>query len=99
MNDTKWNELRLAMDAINPSPRWTVMNLNGYQSEPDREWPHHFRAGGYREILYVDICADDTTHKEAIRAAVTQIGLPGEDTKGGFRIYGYSQTGQALMYL
>lgn len=99
MNDTKWNELRLAMDAINPSPRWTVMNLNGYQSGPDRDWLHHFRAGGYRDILYVDIYADDTAHKEALRAALTQIRLPGEDTESGFRIYGYSEPGQALKYL
>lgn len=94
MNNTKWNELRLAMYAIEPAPRWSTLSQNGYRSPPDREWYYHFRDRGYEDILYVDIFADDLAHRERIRLAIKQLHLPGEETGDGFRIYGYAQKGQ-----
>jgi hypothetical protein len=47
MNNTKWRELRAAMDAIEVATTYRVMNINGYYSEADTEWFYHFEAGGY----------------------------------------------------
>lgn len=99
MNNTKWEELRLAMHALKPAPRWRTMTRNGYVSAPDREWYYHFRDGGYDDIVHVDILADDAGHRARIRAALQPIHLPGEETADGFRVYGYAEPGQAVDYL
>lgn len=99
MNNTKWDELRLAMYELDPAPQWTVLTTSGYRSRPDREWFYHFRDGGYDDIVHVDIVADDATHRESIRATIRRIHLPGEETEGGFRIIGYAQPGQMVDYL
>ncbi|WP_050629804.1 DUF6678 family protein [Bradyrhizobium viridifuturi] len=99
MNDTKWNELRLAMDAIEPSPLWSTLVTNGCRAAKDRDWYYHFRNGGYEDIIPVDIFAEGAEHRERILAAIKQIHLPGEVTDDGFRIYGYAEPGQAIDYL
>lgn len=99
MNNTKWEELRLAMYALDPSPQWSTFSDNEYQSPPDREWFYHFRIGGYECILHVDIIADDATHREAIRSALKRIHLPGKETSEGFRIFGYIPEGEAVDFL
>jgi hypothetical protein len=43
MNNTKWDELRLAMYAIKPTPRYRCMMINGHYSREDAEWFYHFR--------------------------------------------------------
>ena len=99
MNNTKWNELRLAMYGAAPAPRWSILCRNGHRSPPDREWYYHFREGGYEDIVHVDIFADDREHRERIRMALKRIHMPGEETDDGFRIYGYAERGQTLDYL
>ncbi|MCM5692470.1 hypothetical protein Q1M64_21560 [Sinorhizobium meliloti] len=99
MNNTKWDELRLAMHALDRRPLWRCKDVNGHYSDDDREWFYHFRSGGYASILYADITADDPSHREAIRAALKAIHLPGEETEAGFRVFGYGQKGQTLDYL
>ena len=99
MSNTKWNELRLAMYATDPVPRWSTLSTNGYYSYPDTEWYYHFQEGGYEDIVYVDIFVKDLEHRERIRTAIKRIHLPGEETSDGFRIYGYSQQGQTVTYL
>ncbi len=43
MNDTKWDELRLAMYELEPSPAYrTKCWENGYIPPWDGEWFHHF---------------------------------------------------------
>lgn len=99
MNNTKWDELRSAMHALDRRPLWRCKDLNGHYSDGDREWFHHFRLGGYASIFYVDITAEDPAHREAIRAALKAIHLPGEETEAGFRVFGYGEKGQTLDYL
>ena len=96
MNNTKWDELRLAMHALGRRPLWCCKDINGYYSGGDREWLYHFSSGGYASILYADITADDPAHREAIRAALKAIHLPGEEIESGFRVFGYCQKGQTL---
>ena len=56
MNNTKWDELRLAMYKLRErSPRFRTKDLTGYLSEWDREWFYHFRGSGYVSIEWVEI--------------------------------------------
>lgn len=99
MNNTKWNELRLAMYAISPPPCWSTLSTNGYRSPPDREWFYHFREGGYDSILYVDIHVDSPNQRELVRSALKEVHVPGEEMPEGFRVFGYIKDGQAAVYL
>jgi hypothetical protein len=99
MNNTKWDELRLAMYALDPPPRWSTLATNGYQSQPDSEWFYHFRVGGYADILHVDIFADSPEHRRAIYAELKRIHVPGVETAEGFRVFGYVSTGEAVDFL
>jgi hypothetical protein len=99
MNNTKWDELRLAMHEIERPTTYRCMTTTGHYSAPDAEWFYHFRAGGYDDIRYVDIFTDDPRHREQIGRALKRIHVPGEETEGGFRVYGYALPGQALDYI
>ena len=99
MNKTKWNELRLEMCSLLPVPAWSTLSTNGYQSSWDREWFYHFSKGGYSDIVYVDIVAESSEHRELIRAALRRVHVPGEETSQGFRVYGYLQDGQDADFL
>ncbi|WP_246206964.1 DUF6678 family protein [Methylocystis heyeri] len=99
MNNTKWDELRLAMYAITPPPSWSALSTNGYRSPPDREWFYHFREGGYESILYVDIRVDGPNQRELVRSALKKVHVPGEESPEGFRVFGYITDGQAAAFL
>ncbi len=99
MNNTKWDELRLAMYALDPSPAWSTLSTGGYKSRPDSEWFYHFRDGGYRAIVHVDIFAADAGQRASIRSALSAIHVPGEETPEGFRIFGYLRDGQSADFI
>ena len=69
MNDTKWDELRLGMHGLEIfSPRWRTKDAeNGYVSEWDTEWFHHFRIGGYATIVSSAKVPEDVVY-EVVRA-------------------------------
>ena len=100
MNDTKWDELRLAMHHIEGGPQWSTVDRDtGYRNYPDSDWFYHFRIGRYETILCVDIVTLDAQQREAVRRALMAIHVPGEETDGGFRVYGYATEGQAVGYI
>jgi hypothetical protein len=99
MNNTKWNELRLEMYALTPTPAWSTLSTNGYNYGPDREWFHHFRAGGYEDIVHVDIHVETPTQRELVRSALRKVHVPGEETPEGFRVFGYLQDSQGADYI
>lgn len=99
MKDTKWNELRLAMYALDPAPAWSTLSTNGHRSQHDTEWFYHFRDGGYEDIAHVDIFAADEDMRGRIRSALRPIHVPGEETAEGFRVFGYIADGQFVDYL
>lgn len=99
MNNTKWDELRLAMYGLEPPPRWSTCSLTGYTSPPQREWYYHFRDGGYDDIVYVDIFADTAVHMDGIAVVLREIHVPADEIEGGYRVYGYSSPGQIVSYL
>ena len=99
MNNTKWREFRAAMLAIEPATTYRTMSIYGYYSRADAGWFYHFQEGGYDDIRYVDIFANNALHRQQIASALKTIHLPGEETSDGFRVYGYALPGQAIDYL
>ena len=99
MNNTKWNELRLAMLALEVAPAWSTLSTSGHRSEWDREWFYHFREGRYGDIVYVDIRADTPTQRELVRVALKGVHVPGEETTDGFRVFGYVESGQVTSFI
>lgn len=99
MNNTKWNELRLAMYALKPAPKWSTLSTEGHEYGPDGEWFYHFRNGGYEDIAHVDIHTETPAQRESVRVALQRIHVPGEETAKGFRVFGYIRDGEGVDYL
>lgn len=99
MNDTKWNELRLAMYELKPAPKWRTKDIeNGYLSEWDSEWYYHFRDGGYSTIEWVEIRITSPEQKECILEKLAKIHVPIESTSESIKVFGYIKTGQFVEY-
>jgi hypothetical protein len=101
LNDTKWDELRLAMYALGQqAPDFRVREIGADLPGPwDGEWYYHFRQGGYRSIEQVELRLRDSAHRGAITAAIERIGLPGTCTDAGFVVYGYAAPGTPVEYI
>ncbi|WP_343683443.1 DUF6678 family protein [Asticcacaulis sp.] len=99
MNNTKWDELRLEMYALTPPPAWSTLATNGYNYGPDREWFYHFREGGYKDIVHVDIHIETLEQRELVRSILRKVHVPGAETPNGFRVFGYLQDGQSSDYI
>ena len=101
MNDTKWDELRLAMYDLNAQrPRWRTKDLeSGYICRWDGEWFYHFSEGGYATIEWLEIEITSPAQEQLVRDALRVIHVPGERTDIGFRVYGYAPIGTAINYI
>ena len=95
-NDTKWDELRLAMYGMASPPDFRCMMLSGHYGASDSEWYYHFRIGGYADIEFVDILPRTDADRPEILSHLKAIGLAGHATEQGFRVYGYLRPGQAV---
>jgi hypothetical protein len=104
MNNTKWDELRKAMDALGSirqdlSTVWrTRCWENGYTSSWDADWFYHFLQGSYECIEWVEIKLDSELKTQAVRSVLAQIHVPIENTTEGIRVYGYIKPGQYVEY-
>jgi hypothetical protein len=100
MNDTKWDELRLAMYGLGDlSPRWRTRDVSGSIAPWDGEWYYHFRAGGYASIEWVEIRVTSPAQEAAVLSILRAVHVPGERVEQGFRVYGYAAPGMALNYI
>jgi hypothetical protein len=99
MNDTKWRELCAAMAARNPRPRWTSLSENGHTHGPEREWHHHLRAGGFHDLVHVDILPDTATEREEILAVLRAIHVPGEVRSDRLRVIGLAPPGTPVDWI
>lgn len=101
MNDTKWDELRIAMYELGSlSPQWRTLDVeNAHLSSWDGEWFHHFRAGGYRTIQWLEVATSSEVQRQAALLNLSKIHVPGEAMDSGFRVFGYIEDGQAVDYL
>jgi len=101
MNNTKWDELRLAMYALGEqSPRWRTRDVeNGYVCPWDGEWFYHFRDGGYETVDWVEIEAASIQQRDIVLRRLHEIHVPGEASTQGFIVFGYAPDGRAIEYL
>ena len=100
MNDTKWDELRLAMYAIRPAPKWRTKDVHsGFTSPWDGEWYYHFRDGGYDSIEFVEIRAEDPQHLDSIVASLRAIHVPGVIEGDVVTVYGHIEPGEAVDWI
>lgn len=101
MNNTKWDEVRLAMYGLHDlAPRWRTKAMDADVVRAwDREWFYHFRIGGYEGIEWLEIEALEPLQHEAVLAVLRAIRVPGSTTEFGFRIYGYVGEGTAIDYI
>ena len=101
MNNTKWEELRLAMYGLGElTPAWRTRDIKtGYVSSWDKEWFYHFRNGGYDTIEWVEIQLTSPEQRAAVLAALVSIHAPGERVEQGVRIFGYVPVGTVVGYL
>lgn len=101
MNNTKWDELRLAMYQLGAlSPRWrTKDRQTGYISEWDGEWFYHFRCGGYDTIEWVELKIESAPQRDSVREILRQVHVPGRETDAGFCVYGWVQAEKQVEYV
>jgi len=94
MNNTKWEEIRLAMFEYPISVQWRVKNIdNGYISNWDGDWFYHFRLDGYDTIEWLEIKVNNDEVKNDIVRILRKIHVPGEVFKDHIKIYGYKKDG------
>jgi hypothetical protein len=101
MNNTKWEELRAAMFALEkPSPKWRTRILgSGFGSAWDSEWFYHFKDGGYRDLEWVEVRPATDEQAPMLLAALRAIHLPGIKTDVGYKIFGHLPEGTSCEYL
>jgi len=100
MNNTKWNELRMAMYNLGElRPRWRARDLSGYVTDWDGEWYYHFQDGGYASIEWVEIQVLSAEQDAAVHALLREIHVPGHRIENGFRVYGYSNDGATIDFI
>ena len=92
MNNTKWEELRLAMYNLGAlRPMWCTRDVeSGYESSWDGEWFYHFLYGGYDTIEWVEIRIDSPEQEQAVLSALQCIQVPGRRSDAGFKVHGYA---------
>ena len=80
MNNTKWEELRLAMYRILPEPpQWRTKNIeNDYVSDWDGEWYYHFQTGGYKTIKWVEIKVNSEEQRNKVLQSLKKSKCPSE---------------------
>jgi hypothetical protein len=101
MNNTKWEELRLAMYSLGDlHPKWRTKDVEtGFIPEWDGEWFYHFRNGAYESIEWVEIQVTSAMQDAAILQILRSIHVPGERTEHGYRVFGYAEPGKAVDYI
>jgi hypothetical protein len=99
LNNTKWDELRLAMHGLDIVHRWRTKDVSGYVSPWDRDWFYRFRDAGYESIEWAEIEVQSPAQDSAILAILRQIHSPGHRTDQGFRVYGYMRDGEEVDYI
>lgn len=90
MNDTKWNEIRLAMYQYPKRIVWRTKSLtSGYICQWDGEWYYHFSEGGYDWVEWLEIRLDDDDIKSYVISKLKEIHVPGEIDGNVVRVYGH----------
>jgi hypothetical protein len=71
---------------------WRTKEIESeYISEWDREWYYHFRAGGHKNIEWVEILVENEEIKQQVIKVLKPIHVPGEIEEEIIRVYGYAK--------
>jgi hypothetical protein len=101
LNDTKWDELRLAMYKLGQlSPRFRVKDIEANQAGPwDGEWYYHFREAGYGSMEWVELKLKAESQRDLVATILASINLPGVHTSEGFIVFGHVTPGTPVEYI
>jgi len=101
MNNTKWDELRLAMYGLEDlCPQWRTKDVeSGYISAWDGEWYYHFKNGGYKFIEWLEIKILSAEQDAAVIRELKAIHVPGCRTVHGFKVVGYTRQEDTIEYI
>jgi hypothetical protein len=100
MNDTKWEEIRLAMYDYPNNRQWRTKDIeSGYICPWDGEWFYHFKLGGYKTIEWLDIKAETEEIRNDVLKILKAIHVPGEVFDDVIKVYGYVEIGKFVDYL
>lgn len=92
MNNTKWEEIRLAMYNYPSVVMWRTKDVEtGYISNWDGEWFYHFIQGGYNTIEWLEIKVNNSKFKNEILDILRKIHVPGQITDNSIFVFGYSK--------
>lgn len=94
MNNTKWKEIRIAMDNYSGTVLWRIKNIdNGLLTNWDSEWVNHFQLREYNKIEWLEIKVNSEEMKNDIIHILRKIHVPGEVLDDSIKIYGYTKDG------
>lgn len=100
MNDTKWEEIRLAMFNCPINHQWRTKDIEtGYICPWDEEWYYHFKLDGYKTIEWLEIKAETDKVRNDVLKILNKIHVPGEIFDDVIRVYGYVEIGSFIDYL
>jgi hypothetical protein len=100
MNDTKWEEIRLAMSNYPINRQWRTKDIEtGYICPWDGEWYYHFKLGGYKTIEWLEIKAETDEIRNDLLKILNSIHVPREVFDDVIRVYGYVEIGKFTDYL
>lgn len=100
MNDTKWEEIRLAMYDYPNNHQWRTKDMEtGYTCPWEGEWYYHFKSGGYKNIEWLEIRSETEEIRDDIIKILSTIHVPGEVFNDVIKVYGYVEISKPLGYL
>ncbi|QFF99361.1 hypothetical protein PB01_11310 [Psychrobacillus glaciei] len=104
MNDTKWEEIWLAMIDIPELIYWRTKDMEtNYISDWDVEWFYHFKLDGnrdsYKTIEWLEIKFDSEEIKNKLVKILKEMHTPGEVLSNTIKAYGYIKEGTFMDYI
>jgi hypothetical protein len=100
MNNTKWEEIRLAMYEYPNNRKWRVKDIEtGEISSWDGEWYYHFILDEYKTIEWLEIKVETEEIRNGVLKILNSIHVPGEVFDDVIRVYGYVEIGKPVDYL
>ncbi|RDZ06690.1 hypothetical protein C3744_28330 [Priestia megaterium] len=99
MNNTKWAEIRNAMNDCSINTIWRTKDVKTkYTSDWDGDWFYHFK-GNYKNIEWLEIKVENLEEKNQVINTLRTINVPGETKGDVIKVYGYVQNSNSVDYL
>lgn len=95
-NGSCWRQLRGLMLRLDPEDRPEFRSRcieNGYVSPWDGEWFHHFSAGGWADLEWIELRGEAMRDPEVF-GKIVSIQFVGAFSGNNLRLYGYVKAGE-----